>query len=105
MSMILKSKSHYYLLVRNTMESIEKSQHCLVCLSTWLTGFKIEQSADNTSFLSLGPNVNKKNAQSPNAMSMIVGSMLSQRRGRWANIAPTLGEHLLFAGLYFIVSS
>ena len=27
-----------------------------------------------------------------------VGSMLGQRRRRWANIEPTLSEHLVFAG-------
>ena len=31
--------------------------------------------------------------------SPIVGSMLVQRRRRWANIEPTMGEHLVFAGL------
>ena len=28
-----------------------------------------------------------------------VGTMLGQRRRRWANIVPTLGEHLVFAGI------
>ena len=28
------------------------------------------------------------------------GLMLAQRRRRWANIDPALGEHLVFAGIY-----
>ena len=46
--------------VTNAKESLEKLQHCLMCVSAWMTGFKLKLNPSKTEYLLIGTKLQRE---------------------------------------------